>query len=113
MSHIIAVQEADWADEFSIFGVWIGPESQWDLIIRQTKRVHYPTESYFGTNEWLEYDSFDDWYRNIRITKVGQKTAISTAFALGNDHYDGADYTYFGQWLFPDPEVGYPEDLDE
>lgn len=77
MKYYLVKEKANWADEFDIQGFKlfksesiINLENQ--IIDSVTVDEIFPTELYFGTNEWQEYESREDLLRDLEIIEISE-----------------------------------------
>lgn len=56
--NLLLVYQADYADEFNVYGLRIVTSEEWKEIKEDVNNIEYPLEElYFGTNEFMDYDS--------------------------------------------------------
>lgn len=82
----------DWADEFDVEGFMCLTESEYQTMIEDARSVLYPRTKYFGTNEFFEYCSFEDWVDHLEIKEISK------------EQYDTLDHvglSSFGQFVVP------------
>lgn len=65
---------ANYADEFDIDGIRIFEEKDWDEYV-ENMHIEWPDEWYFGTNEFIEFQSFEDFMSKFTINTVSGKRA--------------------------------------
>lgn len=77
----------NYADEFDVQGFTICRAKQWEEYVEDLEdRGQWPQAYYFGTNEGLEWVSFEDYRRNFgveEITKEEYKT-LKKLFGIKN-----------------------------
>lgn len=69
---VLLNQKIDWADEFDIEGFEIMDEDQWVEYQEALTEAEYPIEQYFGTNEFVEFESFEDLMRSISVKFISE-----------------------------------------
>ena len=78
MKYIVAKYSADYADEFDCEGFGVFSKKQWDKLCKDTEKVFESKGSIevgFGTNEYLEFESYDDWFNTFDIYEVEEAEA--------------------------------------
>lgn len=63
---------ADYADEFDVYGFCIMTEIEYKEFMNDLKKVDWPSENYFGTNEAIECESYEDYMRSVTVTDISQ-----------------------------------------
>lgn len=63
----------NYADEFDCEFFNIVTEEWWDKFKIDIKKARYPIECYFGTNEGLTFDSYEDILLGITIIPITDK----------------------------------------
>ena len=99
-----------WADEFDIHGFFVTTEKEWNKILDDLdKKTSYPQERYFGTNEFVEFASFEDFYNRLTVKSISEDEFITLGrlFAIGQTTKEGG-FTY-GTFITPNID---DEDLD-
>lgn len=85
--YILAKADVDWADEFSCVCFEVSTKDAWEAYAEEVKKAFAKTsrgvEIYFGTNEAMEIDSADEWFRNIKTQEITEDEAnfLRKAFA--------------------------------
>lgn len=64
--------ESDYADEFDVHGIMLCTEDELINMKMRVKSHDFQKQSdfYFGTNEALEFASYEQWEEDIEVTKV-------------------------------------------
>ena len=57
--------KADWADEFDMVGIILLSDKEWNDFMEAVKRIPYPQEFYFGTNEYYVFESPEELLQGI------------------------------------------------
>lgn len=72
--YVLVKYHADYADEFDVYGFRVLTRSKWAEIVEDVRNTwDGPTETYFGTNEFVEYEDFDDWFRDFKVTEISEE----------------------------------------
>jgi len=77
----------DWADEFNVEGLVVMSASEWEAH-QQLAKKHFEengnAEIYFGTNEFLEYSSYDEYVGEFKVTELTpeQFDVLKTLFTV-------------------------------
>lgn len=70
---LLITLDRDWADEFNVEGFVVLPASEWEDHKRLAKE-HFEkngsVELYFGTNEFLEYSSYEEYVGEFEVTEL-------------------------------------------
>lgn len=69
--------EKDWADEFDVYGLRILSDIEWRDFQEAIKRIKYPIELYFGTNEALIFESEKVVLQSLAISELGYEEEIT------------------------------------
>ena len=77
MSDYVFVKYDDnWADEFDVESVWIGPRSLWEKMKADIlKYITGEREIYFGTNEAITIDSGAAVINNCKVSDIDAEDA--------------------------------------
>ena len=72
---IIVKLETDWADEFMIQSLWFTTESKFkDFLNNLSKKdVHEEVEVYYGTNEFINFNSVKDIVDSLSVTPISEE----------------------------------------
>lgn len=68
----------NYADEFDVEGFLILTDEEWENQLHISKLVFDTlgsVEIYFGTNEFIEYDSFDEWLNTFKVKDISDELA--------------------------------------
>lgn len=66
----LVVYKDNYADEFDLEGFKIFTQEEWDAYVKGLQKLEYPTMTYFGTNEYVEYESFEDLIRRYKVIPI-------------------------------------------
>jgi len=81
----------DYADEFDVFGITIMTTNQLSNFLAEAKEYKgYPVEMCFGTNECLDFQSFDDLFDSLEFSSMSAEM-VDTLEAL----FDGNTFGWF------------------
>jgi len=71
--YVLVIVSADYADEFNVCQSYVMTKDEYDQAVETSRKnlegKRY-TEIYFGTNEAIEVDGFDDYMRNISVKSI-------------------------------------------
>jgi hypothetical protein len=86
---ILAKFYDDWSDEFDVTGFQLfHTEFDWNKFLNNAEKANYPVEKYFGSNEFLTFNSFKEYESCFEVIEITQ------------DEYDTMKklfpYGYFG-----------------
>lgn len=84
--------EADYADEFDVYGIELVSEKQWEWTLKMLDTVDWPHEKYFGTNEALEFESKEDFLRCFKVITVNDDEASVITKLFGNNYNSSVSY---------------------
>lgn len=75
--------EKDWADEFDMTGFRVISENIWNAFQTAAKKMEYPQEFYFGTNEEYTFDNINQLMNGIKTIEITDEEAevIKKCFA--------------------------------
>lgn len=80
---ILVKFDDNWADEMDVSGFKLYDNiDAWKKRVDECDEEGYYTEVYFGTNEYNEYDSMDEFLRNFEVLEITDEYAavIETLF---------------------------------
>ena len=110
--YVLVKASADWADEFYCECFWAGPKKDWKQLLEDYKKGFADrgeVEICFGTNESLEYGSFDDWNRENEVKKISEDEFKFLRRVFGNKSDQSLIFgTGCGRF-----EIEFDEDDDE
>ena len=93
--------EADWADEFDVYGLAVYRKENWEKLCERFKKAEKYRSHYFGTNEGWEDDQIeDDWLDNYKATVIDVKqhqTLLTMGLGNGFGHFP-CPYQLIGDW---------------
>ncbi len=75
--------DADWADEFNCYGFSIMPETVWKKYKEDLKKLEWPQERYFGTNESFNWETRDEHLKDFKVKKISEKESEGLAKLFG------------------------------
>ena len=69
---ILVKLEKDWADEFTVYSLWITTKKEFEEFTNKLKLYDISEESeiYYGTNEYFSFDSYDDIIKSLSIYNI-------------------------------------------
>jgi hypothetical protein len=70
MRYYLVTYFDNWSDEFDIEGFVLQTEDELQQMFDAARSVSYPSTLYFGTNEFVEYESFEDWRDHLDIKEI-------------------------------------------
>ncbi len=93
MEYAFVKLETTWADEFEIHGFLIAPKKEFDADLKLLKD-YFPKnrEVYFGTNEAIDFESYDDLMACLEIKTISAKDADVIYSTFEEPRQPGADY---------------------
>ena len=65
--------EADYSDEFDVYGFEVMSKKRWEAIKEAIKRINYPVEFYFGTNEGLMPESPKELLSYFTVVEISKE----------------------------------------
>jgi hypothetical protein len=79
MGKVLVKSSADYADEFDVHGFVVMSEEDFADLDKKAKdffdKSTEELECYFGTNEAVTYDCYDDWKHDLTVTPITDKEA--------------------------------------
>jgi hypothetical protein len=86
----------DYSDEFDCLEFAVMTQSDYDAWVkRATKAIAVEDEFYFGTNEALQFSSFDELFSSLIITEITDEE-FATLEKLFGPKYEWQDFVSFG-----------------
>lgn len=85
MAYLLGRFKSNWADEMDITGMFICHEDHWKLIEHAARKwfLDEGTMIYFvGTNEEIEYESYEDWRGCFRFSPLSDERTDDLASML-------------------------------
>jgi hypothetical protein len=73
--HLLITLDRDWADEFNVEGFVVLTAAEWEdhkQLAKKHFEEHGSVELYFGTNEFLDYSSYDEYVKEFEVTELTQ-----------------------------------------
>lgn len=80
----------NWADEFDVDGFQVMEAQKWlDHLEEVQEKVQFPYEHYFGTNEFIEFESFEEYRSYFHVTNIsdGDAEFLKEKFDVGKYGY--------------------------
>jgi hypothetical protein len=107
--YLLIKYDDNWADEFNISGFFVTTSVEWEKYINEVSQASYPQNVYFGTNEFVEFQTFEDFYNRLTIKPISEEEFIilSNLFAIGETTEDGG-FSY-GIFLTPGKSEDYED----
>ena len=91
--NLLVIFDEDYADEFDVYGFRIMSKDKWDEFVEATKKINYPIEIYFGTNEAIEYESSKEVLRSFKLSELSNMDAACIKSHFKHDFgWDPIDY---------------------
>lgn len=83
--YILIRYDDNWADEFEVSGFYATTIDEWEKFVHEVSQASYPQEIYFGTNEFVEFETFEDFYNKLTIVHISEDEFITLGrlFAIG------------------------------
>lgn len=108
MSKLLLVTFSDnYADEFDIHGFKIMAESEYEELLETAERAIKQSpgeEHYFGTNEYVSYESFSEYKGTLSARKISVEEAQIIARLFDLSEIRGKFYGEFGHFITPEPD---------
>jgi hypothetical protein len=61
MDYVLVALDANYADEFDVNSLWVTTQEEYEEVLRDIDKYFVPDiEFYFGTNEFISFDTKDD-----------------------------------------------------
>ena len=67
---LLIKQSGNYADEFDLEGFMVIPEKTWEEIKEGWKEFEYPHNSYFGSNEFITFESPEDILDSFEVIEL-------------------------------------------
>lgn len=120
MSKILVKFNDNYADEFDVDGFMVISKNQFDKDVELVKKWfadYGDAEFYFGTNEALSYDDFDDWFNSFSVTEITDDEAQVLTKLFGNSWSNRVEFGTMNAYEYAlesaYDEFGFPEEDDE
>jgi len=85
--------EADYADEFDVYGLVIIDSEEWENFKKQVHDIDYPIEIYFGTNEAILFESSDSVLQSMTPYEITEdEAAVFEKFLKPSYSKSGIDF---------------------
>lgn len=85
---VIVKMSGDYADEFDLEGLWITTLEKWQEHIDNLQNFSFPHESSFGSNEYVIYETPEDYLNYFKVTIVADEFAQTLKDILGLKYTD-------------------------
>lgn len=98
-THVLVVSKKDYADEFDCEFFGIFKFEDWNRLCKKTEKAWgniLDFEVYFGTNECMIYDNYQDWLDSFKIREITAEEAkflrqcFGSRFGTGSAAFDAA-----------------------
>jgi|JI10StandDraft_1071094.scaffolds.fasta_scaffold66129_7 hypothetical protein len=89
MSKIFVEFDNNYADEFDVNGFRIMDRKNWEKHLEKAKKTFEEEETqevYFGTNEQIIFEGFDDYERSFTVKDITDEEAKVLSKFLGNQY---------------------------
>lgn len=85
--HLLISIDRDWADEFNVEGFIVMTDSEWEdhkQLAQKLFEEKGSVELYFGTNEFLDYSSYDEYVGAFEVTELSteQLDVLKSLFTI-------------------------------
>lgn len=99
--YVLITLDACWADEFDVSHAWTMTREDFDEGVKETKKYFEEnggTEIYFGTNEGLDVDDFDDYMSNLSVQDISKEDyeafnrMFGGSFGMCDHYFPYGDY---------------------
>lgn len=87
MPKLLIKYTADYADEFNVDGFWACSEEEFNHHLETAADADYPCERYFGINESIEYDSFEDYQATLNVVRINDEEFETLIKLFGRGSY--------------------------
>ncbi len=102
----LVTMECNWGDEFDLKGFTIYKGDGWQKEKRRLEQavideyLKFPQEKYFGTNEFQEIDSLEEYFEWFREKEITEQQAEDIINAFARYDYEKKWNTYsFGDFI--------------
>jgi len=84
--------EKDWADEFDVYGIQVLSDEEWKELQEAIKKIKYPLEMYFGTNEGLIFESAAETLNELKAVEISDDEMAVFKKYFGNEWSKSIDF---------------------
>lgn len=73
--YILVKLAHSWADEFNVEALWVTTQDEYNAFLDKlvTLDINDSVEIYFGTNEWVSFESYDELYNLLSERLVSKE----------------------------------------
>ena len=77
-----------WADEFDVEALWMTTEKEYNKFIDQLDKciINDGTEIYFGTNEYISFESTEELKESLSIQEVSDSFYDEFIYRIGKEY---------------------------
>lgn len=103
MKYYLLDYTGDWADEMTIYGLMLLTEEEyqtWRAKLEDEEAGHFPFTYGVGTNEEIEYDSFEDMFSNITVKEVTKEQYDVLKATIFQNQEDYGMFPFSHEWHF-------------
>ena len=86
MSYLLIKFEKNYADEFDVYGTRIMTNTEWADYLNEAMKDTYPKEIYFGSNEQIEFDNYQDVVNSLTVELLSGEQAQTIQDKLGDEY---------------------------
>ena len=70
-NYLLVKLDMNWADEFDVNAFWVTTQNRYDQFLRTITEYDFSNdEFYFGTNEWISFDSTNEVIRSLQVIPI-------------------------------------------
>jgi hypothetical protein len=85
MSHKLVKFQKGYADEFDVYGMRLMTGKELAEYLLAAKNATYPKEMYFGTNEYVKFQNFEDVKGTLEINYISSDAAQVIQDTIGDN----------------------------
>jgi hypothetical protein len=118
MSFVLVEYSDNYADEFDVAGIGIFKPKDWDERVRAIREQFEKYSNAFvniGSNEDIEYSSFEEWNDHFTVIHLEDAEAKASIKALGKSSLTSGDDEHIVLGFFNDAteELYFPDSEDD
>lgn len=85
---MLLIRQCDnYADEFNTEGFIITSEKKWEQHLKEVEEQEFPLELYFGSNEFLGFDTFADYENSFSVEELSKEEVKVLKKFFGNSKF--------------------------
>jgi hypothetical protein len=85
--YVLVMLNYCWADEFNVDAFWVTTETEYDSLLKKLSKceINDGYEFYFGTNEYITFDSTEELINSLTVQSLSREEAAAITNNIGEE----------------------------